>query len=54
MGISADGWVPLSEYGAAVQKHAGLREEMLRDTSSEEESQLIEKHWPWDDHDEDE
>jgi hypothetical protein len=37
MGISADGWVPVSEYEMAVKKHASLKEKILRGADTEEE-----------------
>lgn len=54
MRIGSDGWVSHDQYDKAMMEAAQTKKEALDDAEDEVERQMLERHWPWDDHDENE
>lgn len=54
IGIGSDGWVPHDRYDDAVAQATAVKEDALRDADDEAERGMILRHWPFEDHDEDE
>lgn len=54
LGISVDGWVPTDRYDAAIEQNESFKAETIALAESEEAVEQIKKHWPFDDHDENE
>lgn len=55
IGCSSDGWVPCEEYEEAVAQVAAMKEQALALVADDEfELKMGEKHWAFDDFDEDE
>jgi hypothetical protein len=55
LGVGSDGWMPSERFESAKEKAAEIREQAL--ASADDESwlrEMSERHWPFDDHDEDE
>lgn len=54
LGISVDGWVTLERYNAAKELSEHFKAETIALADSEKVVEQIRKHWPFDDHDENE
>jgi hypothetical protein len=54
IGIGVDGWVSHEGFEDARRKAAGLRVEALKCAENDLERELIVRHWPFEDHDENE
>ncbi|KAK4496445.1 hypothetical protein PRZ48_012425 [Zasmidium cellare] len=54
IGIASDGWVSHERYDQAVARAAEIKEEALGRTEDDLEREMTEKHWPFDDRDEEE
>ncbi|KAI7266089.1 hypothetical protein KC345_g8285 [Hortaea werneckii] len=53
LGMSTDGWVSFERYDDAVAAAKDMRAEALSYAENEWEREMTEKHWPFDDFDED-
>ncbi|RMD43642.1 hypothetical protein DV735_g1434, partial [Chaetothyriales sp. CBS 134920] len=54
IGIASDGWVPTNEYDGAVKKNEFIRQQVIDRAEDEVDRQASLRHYPFDDHDEDE
>lgn len=54
LGVSLDGWVPTEQYEQAKEMTQNFKSEVLMAAESDFDRMQIEKHWPFDDYDEDE
>ncbi|KAF7180531.1 hypothetical protein CNMCM7691_009822 [Aspergillus felis] len=54
LGVSSDGWVPTERYSEAKRMSKKFKEEAILLADSEEVAAQIQRHWPFDDYDEDE
>ncbi|KIW39678.1 hypothetical protein, variant [Exophiala oligosperma] len=52
LGVGSEGWVPNQQYRASKALEAKIKEQALGFAESELERQMLESHWPFDDHDE--
>jgi hypothetical protein len=53
IGISSDGWVPNEEYDGAVERNTYIRQQVIDQAESDESRELSLRHYPFDDHVED-
>ncbi|OJJ67770.1 hypothetical protein ASPBRDRAFT_199991 [Aspergillus brasiliensis CBS 101740] len=54
IGISVDGWTPLEDYEAACARARQIKVDVFASLDTDYEREMTERHWPFDDHDEDE
>jgi hypothetical protein len=54
IGISSDGWVPNEEYQGAVERNKYIRQQVIDQAEDDEARDLSLRHYPFDDHSEDE
>ncbi|KAI9042367.1 phosphotransferase family protein [Aspergillus affinis] len=54
IGISMDGWTPLEEYEAACARACQVKIDGLASLGIDHEREMTKRHWPFDDHNEDE
>ncbi|KIA75868.1 phosphotransferase [Aspergillus ustus] len=54
IGISIDGWTPLEEYEAACARARQIKIDGLASLDTDYEREMMRRHWPFDDHDENE
>ncbi|KAE8350855.1 phosphotransferase family protein [Aspergillus coremiiformis] len=54
IGISVDGWAPPDEYEAACSRARQMKIDGLASLDTEYEREMTGRHWPFDDHNEDE
>ncbi|GIJ83906.1 phosphotransferase enzyme [Aspergillus pseudoviridinutans] len=54
LGVSSDGWVPTERYSEAKRMSEKFREDAILLADSKEVAAQIQRHWPFDDYDEDE
>jgi hypothetical protein len=54
LGVSSDGWVLTERYSEAKKMSEKFKEDAIVLADSEEVAAQIQRHWPFDDHDEDE
>ncbi|RMZ87154.1 hypothetical protein DV736_g5622, partial [Chaetothyriales sp. CBS 134916] len=54
IGIGVDGWVPSEQYEAAADKNKFIRQQVIDCAENDVERQLSLKHYPFDDHNEEE
>lgn len=54
LGVSIDGWVTLERYDVAKELSESFKAEAIALADSEKTVEQIRKHWPFDDHDENE
>jgi len=54
IGIGSDGWVSDEGYEEAKAKAAEMKAQAIGDADDESEREMTVRHWPFDDHDEDE
>ncbi|KAM0717867.1 hypothetical protein Q7P37_006199 [Cladosporium fusiforme] len=54
IGISSDGWVSHEGYEEAVSQASEMKKQAIEYAESDAERELTIRHWPFDDHDEDE
>ncbi|GFF46864.1 hypothetical protein IFM62136_00617 [Aspergillus lentulus] len=53
LGVSGDGWVPTERYSEAKKMSEKFKAEAILLADSEEVAAQIQRHWPFDEHDED-
>ncbi|GLA27970.1 phosphotransferase family protein [Aspergillus phoenicis ATCC 13157] len=53
IGISADGWTPPEEYEAACARARQMKTDGLASLDTDYEREMTNRHWPFDDHNED-
>ncbi|PWY71413.1 hypothetical protein BO83DRAFT_447084 [Aspergillus eucalypticola CBS 122712] len=54
IGISSDGWTPPEEYEAACARALQIKADGLASLDTDYEREMTDRHWPFDDHNEDE
>ena len=54
IGIGSDGWVPNEEYEGAVERNKYIRQQVIDQAVDNMARELSLRHYPFDDHDEDE
>ncbi|GAQ46488.1 phosphotransferase enzyme family protein [Aspergillus niger] len=54
IGISIDGWTPSEEYEAACARARQMKVDGLASLDADYEREMTDRHWPFDDHNEDE
>lgn len=54
IGIGSDGWIPNEEYEGAVERNRYVRQQVIDQAKDSEARDLSLRHYPFDDHDEDE
>ncbi|KAF2425360.1 hypothetical protein EJ08DRAFT_736814 [Tothia fuscella] len=54
IGIGSDGWVANEEYDGAVERNAYIKQQVVDQAESDEARELGLRHYPFNDHDEDE
>ena len=54
IGIGSDGWVPNEDYDAAVERNKYIRQQVIDQAEDNEARDLSLRHYPFDDHNEDE
>lgn len=54
LGISVDGWVPTERYDVAKEQSENFKAETIALAESDDAVEQIRKHWPFDDHNENE
>lgn len=53
VGVNVEGWVPVEMYDTAKKRSEALKLEVLEAAESDFDREQIQKHWPFDDHDQD-
>lgn len=53
IGIGVDGWTPKEDYEAACSRARQMKVDGLASLDTEYEREMTDRHWPFDDHDED-
>ncbi|KAJ5570042.1 uncharacterized protein N7459_009472 [Penicillium hispanicum] len=53
IGIGVDGWIPPDEYEAACSRARQMKVDGLASLDTEYEREMTDRHWPFDDHNED-
>lgn len=54
IGIGVDGWTPADEYEVACARARAMKTDGLASLDTEYEREMTDRHWPFDDHNEDE